>query len=91
LKNGYCHRKIDRFLCDDGYIVSGSGHHETLAPEKGRGPHSGKDLMVATATYCLRILLDVEEEVHDVAVLNDILLAFDSELSCRSAGRFGLE
>ena len=85
------HTKISLFLCDDGYTISGSGHHETLAPENGRGTRSGKDLMVATATYCLRILLDVEEEVHDVAVLDNILLAFDSELSCRSAGRFGLE
>ena len=58
---------------------------------KRRGPRSGKDLMVATATYCLRILLYVEEEVHDVSVLNDVLLALDSELSCGSAGRFGLE
>ena len=34
------------------------------------------------------ISLYVEEEVHDVAVLNDVLLTFDSELSCGSAGRF---
>ena len=34
------------------------------------------------------ISLYVEEDVHDVAVLNDVLLTFDSELSCGSAGRF---
>jgi len=56
---------------------------------KREGAHvSGKDLMVATATYCIYLLLYVEEEVHDVSVLNDVLLALDSELSCGSAGRF---
>ena len=35
----------------------------------------------------LRILcLYIKEEVHDVSVLDDIFLAFDSELSCGSAG-----
>ena len=34
------------------------------------------------------VWLHVEEEVHDVAVLNDVFLAFDSELSCGPAGCF---
>ena len=37
------------------------------------------------------VWLHVEEEVHDVAVLNNIFLSFDSELSCGSAGCFRLE
>ena len=37
---------------------------------------------------CIYVLLYVEEEVHDVSVLNDVLLALDSELSCGSAGSF---
>ena len=32
--------------------------------------------------------LYIEEEVHYVAVLDDVVLAFDSELSCGSAGGF---
>ena len=59
---------------------------------KREGAHaSGKDLMVATATFGVYVLLYVEEEVHDVAVLNNVFLALDSELSCSSAGCFGLE
>ena len=34
------------------------------------------------------VWLYVEEEVHDVAVLNNIFLSFDSELSCGPAGCF---
>jgi len=91
LKNGHRHRNNASFLCDDGYIVSGSGYHEILPTMWATSLFGSQCLMVATATYCLRILLYVEEEVHDVAVLDNVLLAFDSELSCRSAGRFGLE
>ena len=54
---------------------------------KREGAHvSGKDLMVATATYYIYLLLYVEEEVHDVSVLNDVLFSFDSEFSGRTAG-----
>ena len=36
-------------------------------------------------------MLDVEEEVHDVSVLDDIFLALDSELSCGSDGTFAAQ
>ena len=35
--------------------------------------------------------LDVKEEVHDVAVLDDIFLTLDSELSCGSDGTFAAQ
>ena len=38
-----------------------------------------------------RIFSDVEEEVHDVAVPDDIVLAFDAELAGGAACRFGFQ
>ena len=49
------------------------------------------DLFGSASYFIMYCDLDVEEEVHDVAVLNDILLTFDSELSCSPTSRLRFE